>query len=488
MTWLPLMMGMLGMATVFLLVPPVVAFCRNGRSSRVADLHHTHKIAVPRVGGLALAGAFVVVNLVTVLFFPSQRNYHDRLVLCGTGLAMFALGFWDDLHPLGAKRKLMGQILVSAVVCCFGIGIMSFKIPFSGHIISLGSWGVIITIVWLVAMTNLVNLIDGVDGLAAGICLMLMGLLGYVGHQNGNFELLSAGMAGALLAFLWFNFPPARIYLGDGGAYFLGFQIGLLALIGSQKGAVVAALVAPLFVLALPIVDMLLAIVRRGLRGVPIFRPDRKHIHHRLLEMGFSRRKAVLSLYALTLVFLLMGFLAFASRGQLVPILLGIAVLVLLLCAGKLNFSREWFAIGRVLGDSIEMRQEIQYALSLTNWLKHEGIRHPSLESLWPDVIFVAKRLGFSSIRLTLADGVREWQKQQVKGSQHYRQELRGGLSGILELDAPGSESSPPDSGNNFGNEARITNRSSLISDAKVFEIVSELVAEGWLKATKSWD
>src|SRR5256885_16682486 len=112
--------------------------------------------------------------------------------------------------------------------------------------------------------------------------------------------------------------------MGDGGAYFLGFQLGLFAIAGSQKGTIMAALVAPLFVLALPILDTALAILRRGLRGLPIFRPDRRHIHHRLIDMGLSRRKVVLSIYAITLLFLGMGFAAFWSRGQLVPVLFGI--------------------------------------------------------------------------------------------------------------------------------------------------------------------
>ena len=168
---------------------------------------------------------------------------------------------------------------------------------------------------------------------------MLMTLLAYVGHESGSFELLVSGMAGALLGFLWFNFPPARIYLGDGGAYFLGFQIGLFALLSSNKGTVLAALVAPLFVLGLPIADTALAILRRGLRGLPIFRPDRRHIHHHLLEMGLSRRKVVLYFYGVTLVFLAMGFAAFWSRGHLIPVLLGLATILLLLCAGKLHFS-----------------------------------------------------------------------------------------------------------------------------------------------------
>jgi UDP-GlcNAc:undecaprenyl-phosphate GlcNAc-1-phosphate transferase len=369
------MTGLLGMGIVFFLVPPILSYCRRSALARHStDLHHTHKTAVPRLGGIALAGAFALLELCITLLFPDHTNPHDRLVFLGASLAMFGLGLWDDLKPLGAKKKLLGQILIASLVCCFGIGIMTFKIPWSGRIIDLGNWGVLITILWLVTMTNLINLIDGVDGLASGICLMLMALLAYVGHQTGGFELVASGMAGALLGFLWFNFPPARIYLGDGGAYFLGFQIGFLSLVGSHKGTVIAALLAPLFVLALPIVDTLLAILRRGLHGLPIFRPDRKHIHHRLLEMGFSRRKVVLSLYAITVVFLLMGFMVFVSRGQLAPALLGISVLLLLLCAGKLNFSREWFAVGRVLGNSLELRQEIQYALSLTHWLRFRGL------------------------------------------------------------------------------------------------------------------
>src|SRR5437773_3927267 len=306
MNWMPLICGLVGMGIVFLVVPLVVNSSRRARLIRRSpDLHHTHKAHVPRLGGIALAAAFVVHNLLIVILFPERASMRERLVVVGACLAMFGLGLWDDLRPIGAKRKLLGQVLIASIVCCFGIGIMSFKIPFSGPIIPLGGWGVLITVVWLVAMTNLINLIDGVDGLAGGISLMLMALLAYVGYQNGNFELLASGMAGALLGFLWFNFPPARIYLGDGGAYFLGFQIGLLALLSSHKGTVAAALVAPLFVLALPIVDMLLVIMRRGLRGLPLFRPDRQHIHHRLLAMGFSRKKAVLSIYAVTLVFLL---------------------------------------------------------------------------------------------------------------------------------------------------------------------------------------
>ena len=480
--WAILSCGLIGMTIVFLTVPLILrAALATNLFQRGQELHHTHKRPVPRLGGLALAAAFVGIETFIALIYPEHRaRTPGRMVLLISSLAMFALGFWDDLKPLGAKRKLLGQVLIAGAVCVFGIGIQRFKIPFNGTIIELGGWGVLITIFWLVGMTNLINLIDGVDGLAGGICLMLMALLAYVGHQSGSFELLVSGMAGALLGFLWFNFPPARIYMGDGGAYFLGFQIGLFAILSSHKGTVFAALVAPLFVLALPIVDTSLAILRRGLRGLPIFRPDRKHLHHHMLDTGLSRRRVVLYFYAVTLIFLAMGFMAFWSRGHLVPVLLGLATLLLLVCAGRLHFSRHWFAVGRMVGDSLEMRQEIHYALTLMRWLALEGGRRSSVEEFWSDLVFAAQRLGYSSIKLTLADGQRVWELANgCQASRTVVQVLHGGDFGTLELKAPscgtGADPAPwtPECERSF---------CPCVSDSRVFEIVSELLAEGWVK------
>jgi UDP-GlcNAc:undecaprenyl-phosphate GlcNAc-1-phosphate transferase len=485
--WAIISCGLLGMGMVFLVVPLLLkAALVTNLFQRGQDLHHAHQKPIPRLGGLALAAAFIGIEIFTAVVCPEQRtNTPGRSVVVITSLAMFALGFRDDLKPLGAKRKLLGQILIAGAVCVFGIGIQRFKIPFVATIIDLGGWGVLITIVWLVGMTNLINLIDGVDGLAAGICLMLMALLAYVGHQSGSFELLVSGMAGALLGFLWFNFPPARIYLGDGGAYFLGFQIGMFAILSSHKGTVLAALVAPLFVLALPIIDTSLAILRRGLRGLPIFRPDRRHLHHHLLDMGLSRRKVVLYFYAVTLVFLAMGFAAFWSRGHLIPVLLGLATLLLLLCAGKLHFSRSWFAVGRVVGNSLEMRQGIQYALTLMRWLALEGGRRDSAEDLWSDLVFAAQRLGYSTVKLTLADGQKVW--EQTSGGEPFHavvQVLHGGDFGTLELKAPSCGAGPdpaqwmPHCERSF---------CPCVSDGRVFEIVSELLAEGWANAVSKF-
>jgi UDP-GlcNAc:undecaprenyl-phosphate GlcNAc-1-phosphate transferase len=411
MTFLLFMTGLLGLGTVLLAVPLILAFCRRAENlHRAPEMHHGQAAAVPRLGGLALVAAFIAVNLFAGIVSQSGQSsllFHPAILLgC---LAMFAIGFMDDVKPLGARKKLAGQVLIALAVCLFGVGIQTFKIPFTGHVIQLGPWGVFFTVLWLVAITNLINLVDGIDGLAAGIALMLMVLLGYVGHETGNFELLIAGMGGALLGFLRYNFPPARIYMGDGGAYFLGFQIGVLSLLGSHKGEVLGALAAPLFVLALPMLDTCLAILRRGLRGLPLFRPDRRHLHHHLLDTGMSHRKVVLLFYAGTLVFLVMGMAADGSRGRQVPILFGLMVLLLLLGAGRFKFSRRWFAIGRMVENSLNMRREIEYAVCLSRWLALEGRRGRGVENLWQTLALAADKLGFASVKLTLADGERVW-------------------------------------------------------------------------------
>jgi UDP-GlcNAc:undecaprenyl-phosphate GlcNAc-1-phosphate transferase len=478
---------MVGLVVSFLLIPVILEVARRNRLfQRPADLHHTHTTPVPRVGGLALAIAFLAVEGFILIFYPERRGgASSRLVVVLSSLAMFGLGFWDDLRPLGARRKLMGQVLIASCVYFCGIGIQVLKIPFTDTTLELGGWGMVLTILWLVGMANLINLIDGVDGLAGGICLMLMILMALVGHDGGSYSALASGMAGALLAFLLFNFPPARIYMGDGGAYFLGFQIGLYSLVNSHKGTVFVALVAPLFVLALPIADTALAILRRGLRGLPIFRPDKKHIHHRLIELGFSRRRVVLSIYAVTLVFLGLGAAAYWSRGQLLPVLLGIAALILAVCAGNLRFSREWFAVGRVVGNSLGMRQQIQYTLSLTRWLELEADRHQTLDGFWTDFSFACRKLGFAEVKVTLADGHRSWEGSNRVGSrQLFRHDVGNGHYGTVEFSAPAC---PLAGGTLHGDCAREEECSlsagSCLANSRVAEIVSELLAEAWGKA-----
>jgi len=481
----------LGFVTTLWMIPRLLRVCvARPWLQRSTDCHHGQQEAIPRWGGLALVVAFIVVETFVSLFAPEERAHTPgrNIVLAGA-LAMFGVGFCDDLRPLGAKRKLLGQIVIAAVVCWCGIKIEFVSIPFGIGSFPLGGWAILVTIFWLVGMTNLINLIDGMDGLAGGICLMLMVLIAVVGHHCGNFELLACGMAGALAGFLRFNFPPARIYLGDGGAYFLGSQIGLFSIVNSHKGAIFASLVAPLFVLALPIVDAALAVLRRGLRGLPIFRPDRKHIHHRLSSMGFSGRQVVVWIHALTLGFLLVGLAAVWSPGDWLPVMVGTVTIILLICAGVFPFSRRWFAVGQVLANSLGMRRQTQYALCLKQWLELEGGRHKALENLWSDFVFAARRLGFVAVRLRLNEAERAWQQPGNFGPMRLaRYEMQNGRFGILEFQVPVC----PKEFSRRENTCDPNSKCELLSkccpsDPRVFETMSELLAESWTKAAVRW-
>jgi UDP-GlcNAc:undecaprenyl-phosphate GlcNAc-1-phosphate transferase len=435
-----------------------------------SQFHHTHDHPVPRLGGLALAASFITVVLAAWLILEGDPfEAHLNFTLVWGALAMFAVGLYDDFRPLGAKKKLALQVLISALVCLGGVAIRVLKNPVSGMVYDLGGWGVLATVVWLVALTNLINLIDGIDGLAGGISLMLMALLAYVSFQHSDFLfLLTTGMAGALLAFLHFNFPPARIYMGDGGAYFLGFLIGGMTIVSTNKGTIAAALLAPIFALGLPIIDTALAIVRRGLKGLPLFRPDRKHIHHRLVQSGLSRRRAVLTLYALSLIFLVMAFGVFWSQGRLMPVIFGATFLALAVAARSFGFIPDWPAMGKVVGNSLQMRKETRYALALTTWFELEAERCHSVAELWENFQFVARKLGLSHVRLVLEDKEETWRANctsfEIARGESYHHQTHHKKKMILEL---------------------IGNRCDL--SEKLFEHLAELAAESWFKGAQHW-
>ena len=478
-----LLIGALSLGITAGSIALILHFSRKPKfGGRERELHHTHQTAIPRLGGIGLALGFIASALAFrfgVFHTDDADECTNILVL---SLAMFTLGLWDDLRTIGAKRKLIGQIIIASGAYYSGIGIHIASIPFGHESMDLRLWAWPVTVIWLVAMTNLINLIDGVDGLAGGISLMLMVLLAGLGTQGGCVSILASGMIGALLGFLWFNFPPARIYMGDGGAYFLGFLIGCLTIVSSHKGTVFAALIAPLFVMALPILDTSMAIVRRGIQGLPLFRPDRKHIHHRMLDSGLSRRNVVLGAYAFTAFFLLLGFVAFWTHGEHLPILAGFGTLFILLAAGKLSFSREWLGVGHVLGNSLSARAKIQYALAQTRWLILEGAHCRDLDSLCEDTLFAGRKIGFRSVSIKLADIEKKWQQTPVDNEKDcwtFRQCLPGRPDSYIEITAVTNIES---------GTKMISPSESHILDKHTFEILSDLLAEGWAKAVAKWE
>jgi UDP-GlcNAc:undecaprenyl-phosphate/decaprenyl-phosphate GlcNAc-1-phosphate transferase len=235
---------------------------------------------------------------------------------------MFLLGLWDDLRPLGAKTKLIGQLTVATGAYFMGLRV-ELLTGFTGESIALYETIALTTTVgWLVALPNIVNLIDGIDGLAGGLGVFATITLAIVMIGSGQLiaGAIALSSAGATIGFLIFNFPPAKIYMGDGGAYSIGSVIATLSLQSSQKGSIASIFLVVMIALGLPILDTTFAILRRGLRGVPLSKGDAGHIHHRLLDRGHSTRRTVFYLYLLCLTLSLAALAVFWTHGHALPI------------------------------------------------------------------------------------------------------------------------------------------------------------------------
>ena len=458
--------GVLGFTIVWLLVP-LIQKITSPRAAEARNRDQGEETPISRFGGVALAVVLVAVYFSAEWFLGKGTIQRSEVIMSLGALAMFGVGLLDDIRPIGAKFKLAGQILVASAVYSAGIEIENLTNPITHESLPLAGLGYFATVFWLVAMTNLINLIDGIDGLAGGIALMLMCLLAYTGLTFLNFYFLVAvAMAGALLAFIYYNFPPAKIYLGDGGAYFLGFLIGLLTIQSSQKGTIAAALIAPIFALGVPILDVLLAIVRRGVKGLPIFRPDRRHIHHKLMASGFSRKRTLLTLYALSLVCLFLAFAVFWHQGKLLPILCGCLFLLLLISARSLGLVRDWFTADGTLGNVLRMRRETRYALCLGRWLELEAERCTESKELWDSYVFFASKVGFTRVRFILENGELVWSRA---GNPNMTQTV---LFPIVTGNIKGLE---------FTAETAVMSR-------KLFEHLTELAGETWLKTALRWE
>jgi len=372
--------------------------------------HHTHTGVIPRIGGVGIICGFAVTYLLTFLFLDDLDNKSlVHYAVFGGGFGAFLLGFIDDFKPLGAKLKLLAQIIIAMAAHECGLSIEKLTIPFVGVVPDLGIFSLILTVAWFVAMMNLINLIDGLDGLAGGVGLMLMSMLAFLGMQNGiAFSIILAiGMAGAILGFLFHNFPPAKVYMGDSGAYLIGYVIAALALVNSEKGTVLAAMVAPVLALALPIADVAFAMLRRAIKGLPLFRPDRNHIHHRLIRSGLSHRGTVLVLYGVSLCALVGGLLVFASQGRYLAILLGFAFVVILLTfrGQKITVS----SLQMLLSDSLQARKDTRNALYLKDWFISEAERADSAKNLWSDYRFVLKKMGVCRAEMKIGEETRSY-------------------------------------------------------------------------------
>lgn len=288
-----------------------------------------HKVIMPRCGGLAIFGAFLIGYMIY-----GEPTTQMLSILIGAFIIIL-VGFIDDIKPLRARTKFFFQIIAACVVVFYGktyfteITFLGFNFSFP-YIINT-----IISVIFIVAIANAINLIDGLDGLAAGISsitFLTISVIAFILNKIGGLDIiLSLIMLGSTIGFLGHNFPPAKIFMGDSGSLFLGFMIAVISLLGF-KIATITSLIVPLLILAIPIFDTLLAIFRRLLKGESIGKPDKEHFHHQLLKMKFSTRKTVLTIYIINVLFSAVSILyVIGDNKQAIALYIVLMILLLFL-------------------------------------------------------------------------------------------------------------------------------------------------------------
>jgi UDP-GlcNAc:undecaprenyl-phosphate GlcNAc-1-phosphate transferase len=326
-----------------------------------------HGRVVPRLGGIALVLAFFAPLLALFLLETdvARRFFSDPLRIVGLavgGVIVMGLGVLDDVRGVRAWTKLWVQTSAALVAFACGFRIEAVAIPLLGHL-EMGVFAAPVTVLWIVAIVNAINLIDGLDGLAGGIAFFACITNFVVGAINADplVMLLSASLGGAVLGFLLYNWNPASVFMGDSGSLFLGYVLATTSILGSAvKSSTTVAILVPLVALGLPIMDTLFAMLRRFLERRPIFSPDRGHIHHQLLAMGINHRRAVLTLYGLSILFTAGAILISIGRNWQVGgalLLLSIAVIGVVRSMGNLHG-----AVGR--------------------WRRHERVRPACVDRL----------------------------------------------------------------------------------------------------------
>ena len=380
---------------------------RLGLVDRPDGKRKRHRGPIPRVGGIAIALAYVF-SFVLMLQLPF--SYGGEVVmalpniwnLCLAAGLVFATGLFDDLVGYFPWQKLAGQIWAAMMAYFAGVQIHLFP----NHPLQMW-WNLPISILWLVGCTNAFNLIDGLDGLAAGVGLFATITMVLAALANHNLQLLLVTMplAGALIGFLRYNFNPASVFLGDCGSLLIGFLLGCYGVLWSQKSATLLGMTAPLMALSIPLLDAGLSIVRRFLRHQPIFGADHGHIHHMLLARGLTVRKAALLLYAICGVGATMSLTLDAFQNQFA------GVIVVLFCIsawmGIQHLGYTEFATARQFIVKGTFRRIIDYHTRLKQF-EESLLASASLPECWTQIVQGSKDLGFHSVRLMVRSSVRE--------------------------------------------------------------------------------
>lgn len=297
-----ILMVLIPFVFVVLIIPLIKKIAFHIGALDIPNERKIHTKPMPRLGGLGIYAGFL---LGYILF--GEYTYMMNSILIGS-FVLIITGMIDDIKPLGAKYKLIGQVIASLIVVFYG-KILLQDVSVFGLYLDFGVFAYPFTIFFLLGCINCMNLIDGLDGLAAGISSIFFLTIGIIAYFQGAgglaFELsfiLTFIMLGSTTGFLVHNFYPAKIFMGDSGSMFLGFIISVITLLGF-KSVLMSSIIIPMFILVVPILDTLLAIIRRKLKGESIDTPDKSHIHHQLLRKNLGIRNSVLIIYFITAIF-----------------------------------------------------------------------------------------------------------------------------------------------------------------------------------------
>lgn len=329
------------------LVPFVSRLAKRYRLVDAPGPRKVHQIPIPRVGGIV----FVVPTLALVLplFFSNSefgRSFREMrtefIVLLAAASFIFAVGLFDDLRSVSGRIKLLCLIVASLAVCASGATLSSLSI---GTWLELDTGWVAwpFTVFWIIGITVCMNLIDGLDGLAAGVAAMVCGLIALLAFfsDQAAMMVLMLALLGSLTGFLFFNFHPARIFMGDGGSMFLGFMIGAGSVVCQTKTSAFVGLTVPFLALGVPIFDTGFAIIRRRVFDRrSMFAPDRKHLHHRLLDLGLRQRTVVIIIYAITAINASIGVFVLTAQSRRAAVLVAGGVLLVLVVFACLHSAR----------------------------------------------------------------------------------------------------------------------------------------------------
>jgi UDP-GlcNAc:undecaprenyl-phosphate GlcNAc-1-phosphate transferase len=364
------------------------------------DIRKVHSQPVPRIGGVAIFISMIGL-VIPVLFLPGDVGDTLRLlqpkitmILCAAGLVFF-VGLVDDIRGLRVRTKFVFQVIAAMIVCSANVRIESIAVTNWLRLeLSWFSWP--ITLIWIVGVTNAVNLSDGLDGLAAGISAITCGVLAILAVYNGDAVMVVVMLAllGSLTGFLFFNFDPARVFMGDSGSLFLGFTIASASVLCATKTETVVGLALPILALGIPILDTLFSMLRRFLERRSLFASDRSHFHHRLLALGFKQRHAVITAYVVTLLVTGLGMLMLLTRNMQTVIVF-ICILMLLILAfrivGSVRLSETMSALKLKYTIFSQKKEEIESFENIELYFRQARI----FEQWWQAVCFAADKMGF---------------------------------------------------------------------------------------------